>query len=70
MGNRTVAIIGGGPAGLAAARLIKLGDPRAQVTVYERSDASGETFGFGVGLTESTMSNMAAADPVTADRLR
>ncbi|MDF0531211.1 FAD-dependent monooxygenase [Tsukamurella sp. 8F] len=68
--SRTVAIIGGGPAGLAAARLIKVNDPRALVTIYERADASGETFGFGVGLTESTMSNMAKADPITADRLR
>ncbi len=68
--GRTVAIIGGGPAGLAAGRLIKLADPRAQVTVYERTDSSGETFGFGVGLTEATMSNLAKVDPQTADRMR
>lgn len=70
MTNRTVAIIGGGPAGLAAARLIKLEDPSAAVTVYERADSSSGTFGFGVGLTEATMRNMAAADPETADRMR
>ena len=51
--GRTVAIIGGGPAGLAAGRLIKLADPNALVTVYERTDSSSETFGFGVGLTEA-----------------
>ncbi|MCQ4129050.1 FAD-dependent monooxygenase [Rhodococcus erythropolis] len=68
--GRTVAIIGGGPAGLAAGRLIKLADPTAQVTVYERTDSSTETFGFGVGLTEATMNNLAQVDPQTADRLR
>lgn len=67
---RTVAIIGGGPAGLAAGRLIKLADPRAQVTVYERADSSTDTFGFGVGLTEATMNNLAQVDPQTADRMR
>ena len=68
--GRTVAIIGGGPAGLAAGRLIKLADPTAQVTVYERTDSSTETFGFGVGLTEATMHNLAQVDPQTADRMR
>ncbi|MGC5027617.1 FAD-dependent monooxygenase [Tsukamurella sp. DT100] len=68
--GRTVAIIGGGPAGLAAGRLIKLADPNALVTVYERTDSSSETFGFGVGLTEATMNNLAKVDPQTADRMR
>lgn len=68
--GRTVAIIGGGPAGLAAGRLIKLADPTARVTVFERTDSSTETFGFGVGLTEATMNNLAQVDPQTADRMR
>ncbi|WP_040767309.1 FAD-dependent monooxygenase [Tsukamurella sp. 1534] len=67
---RTVAIIGGGPAGLAAARLIKLRSPDASVTVYERADSSTGTFGFGVGLTEATMRNVAAVDPDLAERMR
>lgn len=70
MTKRTVAIIGGGPAGLAAARLIRLRDPESAVTVYERADSSTGTFGFGVGLTEATMRNVASADPETADRMR
>lgn len=70
MPNRTVDIIGGGPAGLAAARLIKLADPSSQVTVYERSQSNTSTFGFGVGLTGATMRNLAAVDPETAERVR
>lgn len=70
MTDRTVAIIGGGPAGLAAARLIKLRLPDAAVTVYERAESTTGTFGFGVGLTEATMRNVAAADPEMAEQLR
>lgn len=68
--SRRIEIIGGGPAGLYAARLLKLQDPTLDVTVHERVDGSGETFGFGVGLTESTMRNLDAADPETADQIR
>lgn len=63
---RRVAIIGGGPGGLYAARLLKLARPTWQVTVHERMAGSAETFGFGVGLTASTMENLTAADPVSA----
>ncbi|MEN0135376.1 MAG: FAD-dependent monooxygenase [Rhodococcus sp. (in: high G+C Gram-positive bacteria)] len=70
MAHRTIDVIGGGPAGLAAARLIKLADPSARVTVHERSDSSTATFGFGVSLTESTMRNLAAVDPATAEEIR
>ncbi|MGE0215943.1 FAD-dependent monooxygenase [Mycolicibacterium sp.] len=70
MKTRAVAVIGGGPAGLYAARLIKLADPAAEVVVHERIGIDTETFGFGVGLTESTMANLSAADPETADRIR
>lgn len=69
MSSRTVDIIGGGPAGLTAARLIKLTDPDAEVTVYERADSSTATFGFGVGLTGATMKNLSAIDPETADAI-
>ena len=39
----TVAVIGGGPAGLYAARLIKRNDPGLAVTVHERAAGAGET---------------------------
>ncbi|MGY3419660.1 2-polyprenyl-6-methoxyphenol hydroxylase-like FAD-dependent oxidoreductase [Bradyrhizobium sp. F1.13.4] len=42
-----VAIIGGGPAGLYAAILLKKQRPGAEIAVYERNRAD-DTFGFGV----------------------
>lgn len=68
--SRVVAVIGGGPAGLYAARLLKLADPGLDVALHERSNETRGTFGFGVGLTESTMRNLEAADPQTAERVR
>lgn len=70
MTARTVEVIGGGPAGLYAARLLKRADPGTEVVVHERTSGDAETFGFGVGITESTMRNLALADPETADRIR
>ena len=66
----SIDVIGGGPAGLYVARLLKLRRPDLQVAVYERAPASARTFGFGVGLTESTMGNLHAADPQTAAGVR
>lgn len=67
---RSVDIIGGGPGGLYAARLLKLREPSLQVTVYERMYGAAESFGFGYGLTESTMTSLTAADPETAEQIR
>ncbi|GAA1025501.1 MULTISPECIES: FAD-dependent monooxygenase [Amycolatopsis] len=68
--TRRVNVLGGGPGGLYAARLLKLRDPALEVAVHERMDGAQGTFGFGVGLTEATMRNLEQADPETADRVR
>ena len=70
MTRRRIAIIGGGPAGLYAARLLKTARPDWAVTVYERTRASRETFGFGVVLTGSTLANLTEADPYSAADIR
>lgn len=70
MPQRHIDIIGGGPAGLYAARLLKISRPDWSVTVHERMHGSGETFGFGVVLTGSTMDNLVRADPASAADIR
>ncbi|EFH10121.1 bifunctional salicylyl-CoA 5-hydroxylase/oxidoreductase [Pseudoroseomonas cervicalis] len=56
-----IAVIGGGPAGLYFAILMKRDRPEAQVTVVERNQAD-DTFGFGVVFSDQTLDTFAAAD--------
>ena len=63
-----VEVIGGGPAGLFAARLIKERIPHASVRVSERS-VPDDTFGFGVAFTARTLRAVAEAERVTFDRI-
>lgn len=63
-----VLVVGGGPAGLYAALLLKQRHPRAVVTVAERNRAD-DTFGWGVVLSDQTVDNLRAADPASADRI-
>jgi anthraniloyl-CoA monooxygenase len=63
-----VEVIGGGPAGLFAARLIKERMPHASVRVSERS-VTDDTFGFGVAFTARTLRAVAEAERATFDRL-
>src|SRR5580700_10539634 len=65
---RHVEVIGGGPAGLFAARLIKERLPYASVRVSERS-VPDDTFGFGVAFTARTLRAVAQAERATFDRL-
>src|SRR4028118_1328935 len=55
------AIIGGGPAGLYFAILMKKQRPAAQITVYERNRADA-TFGFGVAFSDATLDNFERYD--------
>jgi anthraniloyl-CoA monooxygenase len=61
---RRVSVLGGGPGGLYAARLLKLARPSCDVVVHEQGEP-GTTFGFGVGLAAGTQRNLQAADPDT-----
>ncbi|MBV7698121.1 FAD-dependent monooxygenase [Streptomyces sp. TRM70350] len=69
MRPQTFAVIGGGPAGLFLARLVKMRAPQASVTVHERN-AADATFGFGVVFSDRTMAAFERADPETCRRLR
>lgn len=57
-----VACLGGGPAGLFTAILLRKADPSTEVAVFERH-AADETFGFGVVFSQETLDNIVAADP-------
>ncbi len=57
-------IIGGGPAGMYFAILMKKSDPAHQITVYERNGPD-DTFGWGVVFSGKTLANLRAADEET-----
>jgi anthraniloyl-CoA monooxygenase len=61
--------IGGGPAGLFFAILLKRLDPSHQVTVYERNRLD-DTFGFGVVFSDATLDGLQLAEPETLRRVR
>jgi anthraniloyl-CoA monooxygenase len=63
-----VAIIGGGPAGLYAAILLKKQRPEAEITVYERNRPD-DTFGFGVVFSDSTLDNFERHDQPSYRRI-
>ncbi len=57
-------VVGGGPAGLYFALLMKRRDPRHEVVVLERN-ARASTFGFGVVFSDRTMSYLGDNDAPT-----
>jgi anthraniloyl-CoA monooxygenase len=63
-----IAIIGGGPAGLYTAILLKKQRPQAEITVYERNRAD-DTFGFGVVFSDATLDNFERYDPPSYRRI-
>jgi anthraniloyl-CoA monooxygenase len=65
---RRIVCIGGGPAGLYFALLMKARHPQTAVTVVERNKAF-DTFGWGVVLSDQTLANLALADQPTAKEI-
>ncbi len=60
--------VGGGPAGLYFAILMKKADPGNRITVLERNRPE-DTFGFGVVFSDATQENLAEADRATYERM-
>src|SRR3954465_11549402 len=61
---RRIVCLGGGPAGLYAAILLRQALPDARVEVYERNRPD-DTFGWGVVFSDQTLGNFASADPAS-----
>jgi len=57
-----IAIVGGGPAGLWLALLVKKRRPAHEVTVFEQNPP-GATYGFGVVFSDTALRFVAEADP-------
>src|ERR1700687_5855417 len=67
-GMRRIVCLGGGPAGLYVAILLRKALPSARIEVYERNRPD-DTFGWGVVFSDQTLGNLAAADPQTHQRI-
>ncbi len=65
---KRVVFIGGGPAGLYGAIMLKKASPAVKVEVYERNRPD-DTFGWGVVFSDKTMSGFQAADPESHDAI-
>jgi hypothetical protein len=63
-----VVCVGGGPAGLYLAILLRKADPSIEVSVFERN-APGDAYGFGVVFSDETLDHFADADEVSFDAL-
>jgi len=64
-----VACIGGGPAGLYFAILLRKARPEAEITVYERNKPD-DTFGWGVVFSDETLGGFEVADPESYAAIR
>ena len=63
-----IVCIGGGPAGLYFALLMKKAQPEHRITVVERNRPY-DTFGWGVVFSDATLDGMRACDPETAAQI-
>jgi len=59
-----IVCVGGGPAGLYFAILMKQAHPAYDITILERNRPD-DTFGWGVVFSDATLGNFAQADPQT-----
>jgi anthraniloyl-CoA monooxygenase len=59
-----VVCLGGGPAGLYAAIMLKKANPAHEITVFERNRPN-DTFGWGIVFSDKTMENFRQADAET-----
>ncbi len=66
--TRSVAIVGGGPAGLYLAILLKKARPKTQVSLYERNTPQ-DAFGFGVVFSDETLDHFHEADEPSYEAL-
>ena len=64
-----IAVVGGGPGGLYFAALAKQLNPDHEITVWERNGA-GDTFGFGVVLSDETLGGIQHADRSIFDQMQ
>jgi anthraniloyl-CoA monooxygenase len=63
-----IVCVGGGPAGLYFAILMKKADPAHRITVYERNRPF-DTFGWGVVFSDETLQNMRDGDDQSQKRI-
>jgi anthraniloyl-CoA monooxygenase len=63
-----LAVVGGGPAGLYFALLIKKARPELDITVLERNRRD-DTFGWGVVFSDQTLENFRAADAASFEQI-